>query len=70
MATIQRLLIFVGIILSVALYTTDAAIIREQEETKTKWELMEALRISSQIRGFNGTWITGKRQSLRLIFLY
>ncbi|KAI8123404.1 hypothetical protein FF38_13690 [Lucilia cuprina] len=37
------------------LSVTQAGVIKAQ---KTPWDLIEAIRATSQIRGFNGTWIT------------
>ena len=37
---------------------------KADDTTKTPWELVEAIRAGSQIRGFNGTWITGEKTSI------
>lgn len=42
------------------LSVSHAAVVKNPRIDKTPWELIEAIRATSQIRGFNGTWITGK----------
>lgn len=42
------------------LSVAQAGVIKTQpHQQKQPWKLIEAIRATSQIRGFNGTWITG-----------
>lgn len=52
------LLKFLVVLLLLAVNLVSAAIIKPRNADKTPWELIEALSVNSQIRGFNGTWIT------------
>lgn len=58
----NKILAFIAIY---GLTVSQAAVVRpqndrqRQQNDKQPWKLVEAIRATSQIRGFNGTWITG-----------
>lgn len=60
----MHLNIILAFIAIYGLTISQAAVVRpqtyhHQRIDKKPWELIEAIRATSQIRGFNGTWITG-----------
>ena len=67
----MNLYIILAFIAIYGLTISQAAVVRpqtyHQRADKKPWELIEAIRATSQIRGFNGTWITGGCQFKTII---